>query len=138
MSEAEPHRDDSDALELSQATMAAFNARDIDAMLERLDPDIEWWPLRSETEGAFRGHDGFRRWIAETDELFEHSRAWIDVASWQGEDTILAEGRIDLQGKASGAPIELPVTWVFRLRDGKLVWGRAFNDQAAALAELDG
>ncbi len=55
--------------------MAAFNARDVDTMLERFDPDVEWRPLRSETEGAYRGHDGIREWIAETAELFEHSYA---------------------------------------------------------------
>ncbi len=53
-----------------------------------------------------------------------------------GDDAVLAEGRIDLQGKASGAPIELPVTWVFRVRDDKITWGQAFTDRASALAEL--
>ncbi len=129
MDEAGSSRDDAEALALCQASMAAFNARDIDAMLERFDPEVEWWPLRSETEGAFRGHDGIRKWVDETAELFEHSRAQIDAARWIGDDAVLAEGRIDLQGKASGAPIELPVTWVFRLRDDKVVWGRAFNDR---------
>jgi ketosteroid isomerase-like protein len=117
--------------------MAAFNARDIDALLAGYDPEVEWWPLRSATEGPYRGHDGVRKWIAETDELFEHSYAYIDEASWHGDDAVLAQGRIELQGKASGAPIGLPVTWVFRLRGDKLVWARAFTDRAAALAALE-
>lgn len=125
-------RDDAEALALCQEAMAAFNARDIDALLDRMDPDIEWRPLRSETEGAFHGHDGIRAWVAETEELFERSEATIESAHWEGE-AVLAEGSISLEGKASGAPIELPVTWVFRLRDDKVVWGRAFNERAAAL-----
>ena len=135
MSEAGSSRD-AEALALCQEAMEAFNARDLDKMLAGFDPEVEWYPLRSETEGAFRGHDGVRRWIAETDELFEHSYAYIDEASWQGDDSVLATGRIDLQGKSSGAPIELPVTWLFRLRDEKVHWARAFTDRAAALAEL--
>ena len=137
MSEAGSSRDDAEALELCQAGMTAFNARDVDTMLERFDPDVEWRPLRSETEGAYRGHDGIREWIAETAELFEHSRAQIDEARWVGADAILAEGQIDLRGKASGAPIELPVTWVFRVRDDKITWGQAFTDRNEALAELE-
>ena len=105
-------------------------------MLAGFDPDVEWYPLRSETEGAYRGHDGIRKWLDETDELFEHSHAYIDEASWQGDDAILAQGRIDLQGKSSGAPIQLPTTWVFRVRDEKLLRGRAFTDRSAALREL--
>jgi len=125
-----------DPLPICQATMESFNSRDVDAMLARLDPEVEWWPLRSETEGAFYGHDGIRAWIAETSELFEHSCAHIERARWEG-DAIVAEGRASLRGKQSGAPIELPVTWLFRLRDDKVIWGRAFSDPAAALAALD-
>jgi ketosteroid isomerase-like protein len=132
----EPARDDAEALELCQSAMAAFNARDLDALLAWMDPDVEWRPLRSEMEGAYHGHAGIREWLDETAELFESSQAWIDEASWEGDDLVLATGRIDLRGKGSGAPIELPVTWVFRLRDMRVLWGQAFTDHAAALAAL--
>ena len=124
-----------DPLPICRATMESFNERDIDAMLARLDPEVEWWPLRSETEGAFHGHDGIRAWIAETAELFEHSSATIERARWEGE-AIVAEGDISLRGKQSGAPIEVAVTWVFRLKDDRVIWGRAFSDPAAALEAL--
>jgi ketosteroid isomerase-like protein len=127
---------DADALELCQAAMERFNSGEVEAILEGFDPEVEWWPLRSETEGPYLGHDGVRRWVQETAELFDHSYATISEARWEG-DAILAEGRIDLQGKQSGAPIEIPVTWVFRVKGDKLAWGRAFTDRNAALAELE-
>jgi ketosteroid isomerase-like protein len=125
-----------DPLELCQLAMERFNGGDVEAIVDGFDEDVEWWPLRSQTEGPYHGHEGVRRWVAETDELFEYSYATITEASWRG-DAIIAEGRIDLKGKQSGAPIQLPITWIFRVKGDKLVWGRAFTDRRAALTELE-
>jgi ketosteroid isomerase-like protein len=50
----------------------AYNRRDLDALLEELDPDVEWHPALAVVLGGkqtvFRGHQGVRESIQEEDE----------------------------------------------------------------------
>ena len=40
----------------------AFNARDIEAVIALMHPEVEWPSLVLEMEGTFHGHDGVRQW----------------------------------------------------------------------------
>jgi len=128
--------EDFDPLGLARAAMEEFNRGDVEAFLEQFHPDVEWLPLRSATEGAYRGYDGIRAWLEETSALFDYSRASIDAAEWRN-GAILADGQLDLQGKQSGAALQLPVSWVLELEGDKIIWGRAFADRASAIEALD-
>ena len=62
---------------MSQETVDAFrrgteaiNRGDLD-IEELIHPEVVFEPLRSRTEGAFVGHEGMRRFIADTEEMFE-------------------------------------------------------------------
>lgn len=127
---------DFEPLGLVRAAMEDFNRGDAEAFLDQTDPDIEWWPLRSATEGAYRGHEGVRAWFEETSALFDYIRASIDAAEWRA-GRLLADGELKLQGKQSGAALELPVTWVLEFKGAKVIWGRAFGDRASAIEALD-
>jgi ketosteroid isomerase-like protein len=127
---------DFDPLELSIAAMESFNGGDVESLLRQFDPDVEWWPLRSATEGPYRGHAGIRAWIEETSALFDFSRASIDAAEWRG-GTILAAGELELRGRQSGAAIQTRVTWLLELKGDRVIWGRAFADRASALETLE-
>jgi ketosteroid isomerase-like protein len=89
----------------------AYNRRDIDALLEELDPDVEFHPALAVLLGGeqvvFRGHEGMRKSIREEDE---------DLAVFQVEvseirdlgNRILAIGRASVRGKESGVAVESP------------------------------
>jgi hypothetical protein len=51
-----------------------FKRRDIEAVLERLDPEVEWHPgIAAQVGGevtVYRGHDGYRDLIRDLDEAF--------------------------------------------------------------------
>lgn len=49
-----------DLLDVARGQMSAFNRGDVEAFADQFTEDAEWWPLRSETEGPYRGHDGLR------------------------------------------------------------------------------
>jgi ketosteroid isomerase-like protein len=52
--------------------LAAYNRRDLDALIETLDPEVEWHPALAVVLGGkqtvFRGHQGVRESIQEEDE----------------------------------------------------------------------
>src|SRR4051794_36220047 len=85
---------------LGRAAIREFNERDIDAFAARFTEEAEWLPFRAATEGAYRGPDGVREWLRETDELFDYSKAEIEQIEARG-DTVIASGQLQLRGKGS-------------------------------------
>jgi ketosteroid isomerase-like protein len=112
---------------------AAFNARDVEALAAELDPEAVLEPLRGQLEGKrYRGHDGVREMFADFDEDWEYLRLEIDAVREAGEEVVLM-GRLLSRGRASGVDLEVPIGFVWRLRDGKLVHGKTYSEQADAL-----
>ena len=120
----------------ARAALEDFNNGYVDAFAARFADDAEWLPVRSATEGAYRGREGVRAWMRETSELFEHIGASIDTVDVRGDRALLT-GNLSLRGRGSGAEIELPVFWVFRLRSEAIAYGRAHTDRNVALADLE-
>jgi ketosteroid isomerase-like protein len=120
--------------ELARTTFAAFNRRDIEAYLQAFAPDAEWWPLRSSTEGPYRGHDGIRAWLDDTAEMFDHFQVELEDVR-QGDDVAVAFGRLSAKGRGSGAPVDVAVAWVFRFVEDKVIWAKSYSDRDEALAE---
>jgi ketosteroid isomerase-like protein len=60
-------------VEAMRRAIDAFNRRDIDALLEDVDPEIEWHPLLQVLlggEATDRGHEGARQLYRDIDEAF--------------------------------------------------------------------
>jgi ketosteroid isomerase-like protein len=57
-------------VELHRRAIEAFEAGDLDALLARADPSIEYHPVLAAIGGVsvYRGHDGIRSWFADFDE----------------------------------------------------------------------
>jgi len=123
-----------DREELARTSMAAFNRRDVEVVVRTFADDAEWWPLRSSTEGPYRGHDGIRAWFEDTAEMFEYLRAEVDDID-ERDDIVVAFGRLEVKGRGSGAAIEQPMAWVFRFAGDKVIWAKSYADREEALAE---
>src|SRR5213082_3169773 len=108
-----------DRLEMARESIAALNRRDVKAVVGAFASDAEWWPLRSSTEGPYRGHDGIRAWFEDTAEMFEYLRAEVDEID-ERDDIVVAFGRLEVKGRGSGAAIEQPMAWVFRFAGDKV------------------
>lgn len=119
--------------ELSSRAVDAFNGRDLDALLQLVDPEVEFVPLQAEMEGEeFRGHEGVRRWWANLLGIFPDFMAEIDAVRELGDVTV-TRLRLRGQGMESDAPME-QVDWqATKWRDGKAVWWQTFRSEAAAL-----
>jgi ketosteroid isomerase-like protein len=114
----------------------ASNRRDIVALLETLDPEVEWSPAFPVSLGGaapvYRGHDGVREMFSEFYEALDEIHAeYLEVRDL-GE-RVLANGSIRTRGKASGAATESPFASVIDFRDGKAIRVRTYLDPRHAL-----
>ena len=87
--------------EVARRAYVAFNSGGVEAILEFLDPDIEWrmWERFSREPRVFNGHDGVREVLA----LFQEN---YDDFSAEPREFIPAEGAVivpvSLRGRAKG------------------------------------
>jgi ketosteroid isomerase-like protein len=116
---------------------AALGRRDLDFYLEISDPAIEWHPSISVIAegGAYHGHDGIRQYMRDVNETFESFEATMDRVLDVG-DLVLGVGRLHYRGRASGVEAHAEMGWVFRFRQGKLVYLRAFGNPEQILARV--
>jgi ketosteroid isomerase-like protein len=85
-------------------------------------------PLRAATEGSFVGHEGLRRFLADTIEIFELLQLdYTDIRDLG--DRVLAIGSIQVRGRGSGVETDIPSAAIVEYRDG-LLW--RFKDYGEA------
>lgn len=117
-----------DPVEMVRRFLEAFNARQTETMLEMLHPEAELYPMRAQLEGrAYRGHHGLHEVLAD---IFED---WEEISmkteqTLEADDAVVALGRLRGRGRVSGVDVDVPMGWVWRLRDGRVVYGRAYSD----------
>jgi ketosteroid isomerase-like protein len=119
-------------VERFRAVIEAMNRRDIESVLQGMDPEIQYEHRLAALEGSFVGLDGVRGWFAD---LLEHFGAWRiyceDIRDLG--DRVLALGTIRATGKESGVETELPFTVVARIKDGLMVHFTDYGDRDKAL-----
>jgi ketosteroid isomerase-like protein len=123
-----------ETIEIVIRTVEAINRGDVDEAISYLDEDYE---LHSAIIGGaagaiYRGHDGARRWFADTQETFDELRT--DPSEFRDlGDRVLMFGQIHARGRESGLELDSPTGWVLALRDGKIVKAEGFMSWAEAL-----
>ena len=116
----------------------AYNRRDLDALMEELDPDVEWHPALAVLLGGertvFRGHQGVRESIHEEDEALAVYQFEASEIRDLG-NSVLAIGRIRARGRESGVQIESPFFSLVDTREGstKAIRLRTYLDLKEAL-----
>ena len=114
----------------------AYNRRDSQALVEELDPAIEWHPGLQVMLGGdatvYRGHAGVTAMLRDTDDAFAEIHAEFSEIQDLG-DRVVALGHIRTRGKASGAATESPLGTVADFRDGKISRIRTYLEPEKAL-----
>jgi ketosteroid isomerase-like protein len=119
-------------VEIVQAVFAAWNARDMAAFRERLDPDAvlhapEGWP----EPGPYVGPEAVMRQFAQMREAFDHDTLESVSAFIDGGDQVAV--RFIWRGAGHGPDTSVELTAVFTVRQGKITDTRYFWDHASAL-----
>jgi ketosteroid isomerase-like protein len=109
---------------------------DAEALIEELDPEVEWHPALPAMVGGeatvYHGHDGVRELINQFGEVMSESRMEFAEIRDLG-DRVLALGRYYIRGKASGAETESPIAYLVDLKNGKALRVETFLDHQEAL-----
>lgn len=104
---------------------------DLEAMLACLHPEVEMLPLRASTEGAFLGHEGWKRFRADTWSHYVKFEPRYELRDLG--DGVLGFGVILVRGMGSGVEMEVPSAGIFQFRDGLIVRWEDFGSKERAL-----
>jgi ketosteroid isomerase-like protein len=112
---------------------AAFAERDLDAMLEAMDEDVEFLPVTANlTTGGmpYRGYDGIARYLEDVEGIWPQLRIYPEEMRDLGE-VVVTLGRVRARG--GGMIIEQPTGWVFKMRAGRILRARVYGTHDEAL-----
>jgi ketosteroid isomerase-like protein len=115
---------------LVERLFEAFGRRDGDALLEMMDPDIEFYGPTATVlnEGrCYRGHEGIRRYLSDAAQLWQsleiRPRTYREVGNH-----VVVLGRVKARA-ADGLELDTPAAWVWRVQAGRIAWGCAYGDR---------
>jgi ketosteroid isomerase-like protein len=112
-----------------------FAQGDVDAVLNRLDPDVDWHPAIVPILGVdtIRGREGVRKFL--TRDLFEgfdefrlEPLAYEDLG-----DAVLVTARYTGRGESTGVEIDQTFASLYTFRDGVIVSMRDYSTRDQAL-----
>lgn len=120
MSEATP--DQSRNLALSERAFAAFSADRFDELLAIADPEVEVFASSDlANSGSFSGHEGLMTWMGAWLEAWEDFKIEVRRMEPVGERHVLTTVLQSAQGKGSGIPVEMEVTFLAEVEAEKFV-----------------
>ena len=119
-------------VELCYRVYDALNRRDLDAVLDLMDDEVEFKPILVAVEGGYRGHAGVRRWWDNIFDGVPDYRIHVDEMRDLG-DLTLAALRAHGHGSSSGVPVEQRLSQVIEWRRAKAVRLESFRSEAEAL-----
>jgi ketosteroid isomerase-like protein len=124
-----------DDVETLRQGYEAFARGDVEAVLERLDRDVDWRPAIAPILGVetVRGRDAVRDFLTRDlfdgfDEFRAEPLAYEDLG-----DAVLVTVRYVGRGESSGLEIDQTFSTLYRLRDGKTVSMRDYSTRSEAV-----
>jgi ketosteroid isomerase-like protein len=121
-------------VEFARRGYEAFNEGGVEAILDFLEPDIEWVnehpvPMRK----TYRGHDGVRKYFEELTALFEDLRLMPEEFIPIGNEYVLVFLRVRGRGTTTGVVGAQPVANLWKVGRLGAAQVRMFYDRALAM-----
>jgi ketosteroid isomerase-like protein len=124
-------------IEVVREVFVAFAARDVERVLALVDPDVIFTAVTGGVVGKaepYRGHEGMREYFRDVadvwDELVLTPREFRQVG-----DAILVTGKVNARSPAR--VVSGSTGWVWRVRDGRVVYGHVYPSAADAIAAVE-
>jgi ketosteroid isomerase-like protein len=120
--------------ELVERLYRAFNRRDPEGIVEVCSEEMEFFPYETAgqigREAPYVGREGLREYLADAAQVWEE----LQITPGQLEqigDRLLVRGRVYVRSKEHGIR-DMPVAWIWQVRDGLFVRGEVFPNPSAA------
>ena len=126
-----------DDVAIIRRVFAAFARRDLAAMQDLMDPDVQFMaPTAEMAHGGepYRGSEGMEQYFADVDEVWDELRLTPESFRQVG-DVVLVRGRV--WGRGGGQVVDSSAGWHWRVRDGKVIYVRAFRSAPQAERALE-
>ena len=123
-------------LALARNVVAAFNRRDVPALVETITDDFQWvtWTGAVQTT-VYHGAEGLASYFRDAD-VWEVLN--LDVREYRDlGDEVLVVGTFHARGGGSGVEIHAPYYSAFFMRGEKLARVLSFRTEAEALAAVE-
>jgi uncharacterized protein len=121
---------ESNGIALVRRAFEAFGRRDLGALVELTDDDVELFAPTTAmlaNEGrCYRGHDGIARYLQDVERIW----ASFDVIPEKFREVgnhVVSLGRVRARAR-DGLAVDDPAAWVWEVREGKLCWGCVYAD----------
>jgi len=124
-------------VQLVEQVFAAFAARDVDALIELADPQVEFFAMTAAEAGRttpYRGHEGLRRYFRDVAEVWEELRL-VPTEFRQVGEYVLVTGRVS--ARSHSRVVSGSSGWIWRVEGGLVVYGRVYPSASEALASLE-
>jgi uncharacterized protein len=123
--------------ELIRVGFEAFEAGEIDTVLDFLDDDVEIHTAPGlMNSGTYRGRDGYIAWLSEWLEAWEDFQAEAREVEPVGDHHVLVLVNQSGRGVGSGVPVETAFHWAIELGDEGITRIHIYGDRALALAAI--
>ena len=124
-------------VDLVRRVYKAFNARDLDAILELADPEIEWHSTFAQIGGAvYRGHDELRKWHEDFENAWAGGIHLDTEAMFDLDEHVLSYAVMHARGIGSGAEASLPIAQIWRFNAGRVIYLKTYIERDEALRDL--
>jgi ketosteroid isomerase-like protein len=112
-----------------------FNRREEECIVELCDDTMEFFPVvTAEAVGRdapYSGRAGLRDYLADVAEVWEELQISPSEVEARGQ-TLLVRGRVYARSRELGIR-DVPVAWIWQVRDGLFVRGEVFPDPEQAV-----
>jgi ketosteroid isomerase-like protein len=126
-------------LALVERLYDCFNRRDEACIVELCDEEMEFFPIvTAEAVGRdapYSGPAGLHDYLSDVAEVWEELRISPSVVERHG-DRLLVRGRAYARSRDLGIR-DVPVAWIWEVRDGRFVRGEVFPDPEQGAARFD-
>lgn len=126
------------SLALVKRLYECFNRRDEDCIVELCDERMEFFPVvTAEAVGRdapYKGQAGLRDYLADVAQVWDELRISASEVEARG-GTLLVRGRVYARSRDLGIR-DVPVAWIWGVRNGRFVRGEVFPDPEQAIARF--
>ena len=118
-------------VQLVKSVYAAFSVGNIDAVVDAMDPEIEWHEAEHSPWHVPGGHHGPKAVVTDVFARIPETLEHFEVEPWRFHDagaTVIVEARYRADAPSTAAALNAQACHVWTIRDGKLAAFQQYTD----------